>query len=193
MTDALTLLKTRRSIPAAFLGPPGPSPEQLRQLLTIAVRVPDHGKLAPWRFVVLEGAARADAGALLEAQRLRREPDLPESERLAERTRFTRAPLVVCVVSRVTPGHPKATEREQLLSAGASVMSLVLAAHAMGFAANWLTERPADDPEARAILGLAEAERVAAFVHIGTPTVPPQERPRPDVDALMTLWRAPAP
>ncbi len=193
MTETLDHLRTRRTIPAAFLGEPGPDAAQLREILTIAARVPDHGKLAPWRFIVFEGAARGEAGRLLLEQRLRHEPDLSESERAAELGRFTKAPLVVAVVSHVTPEHRKATELEQILSAGAVAMNLLHAAHALGFAGQWVTERPATDPEAGRLLGLGEHERIVGFIHIGTPTVPPQERPRPDVDTLITRWAPPSP
>ncbi len=190
MISALDLLRTRRSIPAALLALPAPTPEQLEEMLRLAVRVPDHGKIAPWRFILLAGDARAEAGAALATQRVAREPDLPAAMVEQERTRFTRAPVVVAIVSRAGP-HIKIPEWEQVLSAGALAMNLLIAAHAMGFAANWLTDWPVYDAEAGRLLGIAAGERLAGFVHIGTPTVPPVERPRPEVATLLTRWTAP--
>ncbi len=188
MISALDLLRTRRSISAALLGPPGPTADQLSEMLRLAVRVPDHGKIAPWRFILFEGDARAAASAAVTALRLSREPDLPAPIVDQERIRFTRAPVVVAIVSTAGP-HPKIPEWEQVLSAGALAMNLITAAHAFGFAANWLTDWPVYDREASALLGVAANQRLAGFIHIGTPTVPPVERPRPDVEALLTRWR----
>lgn len=191
MISALDLLRTRRSIPAALLGEPGPTAEQRDALLTMAVRVPDHGKLAPWRFILFEGEARREASAALTALRLSREPGLDAVQAEQERTRFLRAPLVVAVVSRAAP-HAKYPEWEQILSSGALTMNLIIAVHAMGFAANWLTDWPIYDPDAKAILGVAPDERLAGFVYIGTPTVPPIERPRPDLAKVVTHWQSSA-
>jgi len=192
MIDALDLLKTRRSIPAGFLAEPGPDAATLRDILAIATRVPDHGKLAPWRFILLDGDSRAAASAALAALRASKEPATPPEIIAQERIRFTRAPLVIAIVSRVTPGHPKAPEWEQVLSAGAVGMNLLNAVQASGFSAVWLTEWPAYDAGARRLLGLADPERIAGFVYVGTATVPPQERPRPVVDDLVSRWTPPA-
>ncbi|AXS41090.1 nitroreductase [Breoghania sp. L-A4] len=187
MPDALDLLLTRRSIPAVNLGDPGPDAEQLRRLLTIGARVPDHGKLAPWRFIVFQGDARTEAGEALCALRLAREPDLDAAQQEQERTRLSRAPLVIGVVSTASQ-HAKIPVWEQELSAGAVCMNLATAAHALGFVSQWLTEWYAHDAEAAALLGLRDGERFAGFIHIGTPKEPPFERPRPDIDALTTHW-----
>lgn len=187
MPEALDLLINRRSIPAVNLGEPGPDESQIRTLLTIAARVPDHGKLAPWRFVLFQGQARVDAGEALCAIRLAQQPGLDAAQQEQERTRLARAPLVVAVVSTAAE-HVKIPLWEQELSAGAVCMNLLTAAHAMGFAAQWITEWYAYDAQARDLFGLAEGERIAGFVHIGTPTEPPFERPRPDIDTLTTHW-----
>jgi nitroreductase len=188
MTDTLDLLKTRRSIPAVNIVEPGPSPEQLEELLTIAARVPDHGKLTPWRFILFRGEARAAAGAitaeLLQRTRPDADPRLIENERI----RFSRSPLVVAVVSRVTP-HPKIKEWEQQLSAGAVAMNLMVAANAMGFVTQWITEWVAYDAEASRLLGLSETEKLAGLIHIGTPNTPPFERPRPVLAEIVTDWQ----
>ncbi|PPE78329.1 nitroreductase [Kaistia algarum] len=184
----LTLLKTRRSIPAVNIVEPGPSATQIEELLTIAARVPDHGKLTPWRFILFRGAARTEAGEATAALLARRRPDADPKLIEIERARFTRSPLVVAVVSRAAP-HVKIAEWEQLMSAGAAAMNLVVAANAMGFAAQWLTEWVTYDEEARAILGLVPEERLVGLVHIGTPNIPPFERPRPALAEIVTDWQ----
>ncbi len=187
MPDALSLLTTRRTIPAAALGEPGPDADQIRTLLQIAVRVPDHGKLKPWRFIAFTGDARLKVGEALLALRLEEKPDLDEGQREKERTRFSRAPLVIAVISR-TQEHFKVPEWEQLMSAGAACMNLLLGAHAMGYAAQWLTEWCAFDPKAKAIFGVTEEENVVGFIHIGTPMEEPVDRPRPDIETVLTWW-----
>ncbi|MEI2383989.1 nitroreductase [Breoghania sp. JC706] len=187
MPDALSLLTTRRTIPAIALGDPGPDADQIRTLLSIAVRVPDHGKLTPWRFVLFEGEARKAAGEKLLALKLSEDPGLDDQRQEQERTRFSRAPLVIAVVSTAAP-HFKIPEWEQQMSAAAACMNLVLGAHAMGFAAQWLTEWYAYDDKAKALFGIGENERVVGFVHIGTPQEAPVDRPRPDVETVMNRW-----
>ncbi len=159
-------------------------------MLTIAVRVPDHGKLAPWRFIVIAGDAGRQVGERLAVLFHQKNPDADEKKIEEERVRLARAPLVVAVVSRAAP-HPKIPEWEQVLSAGNAAMSLVLAAHAMGYAANWTTGWIAYDRDAGSVLGLEPGERFVAFVHIGTPSVPPTERPRPVLGDVVTHWKPP--
>jgi nitroreductase len=190
MPDALDLLKTRKSISAQFLVEPGPDKAQLDEILTIASRVPDHGKLVPWRFVVFSGEARKAAGAALADLYRRKNPEADERRLEEERARLARAPLVVGVVSRAAP-HVKIPEFEQLLSAAAAAMNLELAAHALGFAAQWTTGWIAYDAEASALLGAKPGERFIAFVHIGTSTVPPVDRPRPALADIVSWWTPP--
>jgi len=187
MLNALELLTTRRSFKAMELSGPGPSAAQIDTLLTVAARVPDHGKLAPWRFIVFEGEARRAAGDAIAAAFQSRYPDAKPEHVEAERCRLLRAPLVVAVVSRAGP-HVKIPEWEQVLSAGAAAMNLVLAAHALGFAANWITEWYAYDRAVLDALGLAPHERIAGFVHIGTPPGPPEDRPRPALSEIVTRF-----
>lgn len=187
MPDALDLLRTRRSIPPAFLAEPGPSDAELETLLTIASRVPDHGKLAPWRFILFRGDAREAAGRRLAELLKARDPALTEARFDEECRRLARAPLVVGIVSRAAE-HVKIPIWEQQLSAGAAAMALVVAAHAMGFAASWLTEWVSYDEEASRLLGVAPGERFAGLVHIGTPTAPPQDRPRPALSDIVSTW-----
>jgi len=187
MPDALKLLTTRRSFKPAELKEPGPSAAELDTLLTVASRVPDHGKLAPWRFIVFEGEARRAAGEAIARAFRAKYPDAKPEHVEAERERLTRAPLVIAVVSRAAP-HAKIPEWEQVLSAGAAAMNLVLAAHALGYAASWITEWYAYDRAALDALGLAPHEKIAGFVHIGRPPGVPEDRPRPPLDEIATRF-----
>jgi nitroreductase len=191
MPDALQLLKTRRSVKPMELSDPAPSEAEIDTLLGIASRVPDHGKLTPWRFIVFSGVARLSAGEVIaEAFRSNRADATPEQIDF-ERKRLARAPLVIAVVSRAG-AHAKIPEWEQELSAGASAMSLVLAAHAMGYAASWITEWYSYDRRVLDALGLAPNERMAGFVHIGRPVKPPEDRERPKLAEIVTRYSAPS-
>ncbi len=181
----LGLLLSRRSGSAKAMTEPGPSPDQLRTILAAGARVPDHGKLAPWRFILFEGAARETMGRLL-AQCVA-ENEASEERLAQERGRFLRAPVVVAVISRVREGTP-IPEWEQILSAGAACQNLLIASHALGFVANWITEWCAYHPRVNEILGLKPGERVAGFVYIGTNAVPLEERTRPDLASLITRF-----
>src|SRR5215472_4193647 len=187
MPDALELLKTRRSIKPIELNGPGPSAAELETLLTIAARVPDHGKLVPWRFIIFEGDARLAAGEAIAAAFRAKYPDANPEHVEAERRRLARAPLVIAVVSRAGP-HVKIPEWEQVLSAGAAAMNLVLAAHALGYGASWITEWYAYDRRVLDALGLAAHERIAGFIHIGRPPGRPEDRPRPPLQEIATRF-----
>jgi nitroreductase len=185
----IAYLETRRTVPGAQLGEPGPDAQTLARLLKIAARVPDHGKLAPWRFIVFDKSSRQAAVAWLQ-QRAAREEDPSEAGMRANKALiFTNAPLVVAVVSAPVE-HPKIPLWEQQLSSGAVCLNLIHAAHAFGFCAQWLTGWYAYDADAQAYLGLEAGERISGFIHIGTPNMPPAERDRPDVAALTTHWSA---
>lgn len=184
----LDLLRVRRSVGAAKLTSPGPSPAEIEQILTIAARVPDHKKLAPWRFILFEGEARARFGKVLMEACRREEREPPSADRLAlEEGRFLRAPLVIGVVSRII-ANPAAPEWEQILSAGAACQNLTLAANAMGYGTNWITEWYAYSAGVRDALGLAPNERIAGFVYVGTPTEAPADRERPMLTDIVTRW-----
>jgi nitroreductase len=187
MHDALDLLKTRRSVKPVELQGPQPTAAELETLLTVASRVPDHGKLVPWRFIVFDGEARLAAGEKIAAAFQQKYPDSKPEQIDYERKRLARAPLVVAVVSRAGP-HVKIPEWEQVLSAGAAAMSLVFASHALGFAANWITEWYAYDRGVLDALGLAPGEKIAGFVHIGRPVHPPEDRPRPPLGEIVTRF-----
>jgi nitroreductase len=190
MPEALEFLKTRKSISAQFLAEPGPSEAELAEILTIAARVPDHGKLAPWRFILFQGDARKQVGEALAKLVSSSNPGADPKQIEEERTRFSRAPLVVGVVSRAA-AHPKIPEFEQLLSASNAAFNMELAAHALGYAAQWTTGWLAYDAEAGKILGLGEGERFVGFIHIGTSTVPFTDRPRPALADIVSTWKAP--
>jgi nitroreductase len=185
---SLDVLNQRRSVPSRQLGEPGPNQEQLRQLLSAAIRVPDHGKLVPWRLVVIRGDARARLGDALAAIHLRNEPGAPPSVIEKDRDRFNFAPLIVAVVARIEPDHPKIPAQEQLLSAGSVAYNLLLGAQALGFGAQWLTGWAAYDREAATLLGLAANERVIGFVHIGTAREAAPERTRPALESVLSEW-----
>lgn len=185
MNKTLELLRTRRSVAPHLLGGPGPTAEELDLLLTVAARVPDHGRLTPWRFIVIEGEARHRIGEAIAAAYRADDPAGETTKVDNERGRLARAPLVVAVVSRAGP-HVKIPEWEQTMSAGAVCMNLVIAANAMGFATSWLTEWYAFDRRILDVLGLAPDENIAGFIHIGRPTTPPVERPRPVLSEIVT-------
>ncbi len=184
-------LQTRRSIPAAQITEPGPDAQTLRSILAIAARVPDHGKLAPWRFIIFDRDRREEAVAGL-VRIAGTAGDEKERRFRADKARgLAEAPLVVCVVSRADSEHPKIPLWEQQLSAGAVCMNLIHAAHAHGLAAQWLTGWYAYDEEAARWLGAKRGERIAGFIYMGTPTAPPVERDRPDLDSITVRWSPP--
>ena len=187
MADAIDLLLRRRSVPANRLGAPGPDEGELETLLTIAARVPDHGKLEPWRFITVTGDDRGKLAEALNGRLAELHPDMTEEGFAFMRDRLTNPPVMVAIVSRAA-AHPKIPEWEQVLSAGAAAMNLLLGASALGYAAQWVTDWYAYDEKARRILGIGEEEKVAGFVHIGTPLDPPSERSRPDLARIVTAW-----
>ncbi len=187
--ETLALLARRRSTVANNMAEPGPTPEQIDDLLRIATRVPDHGKLAPWRFVLFEGEARADFGKILRKVFAANNPDAPDDLLDFEEKRFVRAPTVLAVISSVTEKH-KVPVWEQQLSAGAVCQSLLIAANAMGFAAQWISEWYAYDQSIKDTMGLKSGERIAGWIYIGTATERPRERPRPVRENLVSRWKS---
>ncbi|WP_147025601.1 nitroreductase family protein [Methylobacterium oxalidis] len=183
--ETLAFLAARRSVAPLKLDGPGPGPEALDAILRIASRVPDHGKLAPWRFILIEGESRERIGAVIEAAYRTDHPEADAARLALERGRLAQAPLVVAVVSRAGP-HAKIPEWEQVLSAGAATMNLCVAANASGFASAWLTEWYAYDRRVLDALGLDPRERLAGFVHIGRAAERPSDRPRPDLAEIVT-------
>jgi len=188
----LDFLEGRRSQPSRLLGEPGPTPEQLDRLLTAAIRVPDHGKLTPWRLLLIRGAQRARLGAALSEIHARVDPGVPPAVVQKDLERFNFAPLIVAVIARVETDHPKVPVQEQVLSAGYVAYNLLLGAQALGFGAQILTGWAAYDRDVAHLLGLGENERVVAFVHIGTAREVAPERLRPQLSDVVSEWTRPS-
>ena len=185
--QTLDLLRSRRSGSAKTMKGPGPDRAQIDTLLACASRVPDHGKLAPWRFILFSGEARTRFGNVLAEAVRKSDPSVSDERVLQERNRFLRAPVVIGVVSKVRKGVPIPAS-EHVLSPPARCQTPLLPAHAMGFVANWITEWYAYDPHVRAHMQLAEEERMAGFIYIGHPAEPLVDRPRPALETIVTEY-----
>ena len=184
----IEFLANRRSVKPDCLVAPAPSEAELAKILEIAARVPDHKRLVPWRFIIFEGEARGKFGTLIGEACAKQDQPAPSQHRLEiERQRFLRAPLVIAVIAKMTE-HRAVPHWEQTLSAGAAAFNLCLAANAHGYGTSWITEWIAYNSAIHDALGLRENERVAGFVYIGTATEPPIERPRPDMQDIVTRW-----
>jgi nitroreductase len=188
--NPLQLLDSRLSVPSKQLTEPGPDDATLLRMLQAAVRVPDHGKLVPFRLLRIHGPARHALGEALAARTMQRDPQAPAAAIEKDRARFSHAPLIITVIARLIPGH-KVPEQEQLLSAGCVCFALLQSAQGLGFGAQWLTGWAAYDEAIGQSLGLGENEKVVGFIHIGTPKLDVPERERPDVAALLSDWRPP--
>lgn len=188
-SSVIQLLKTRKSASAKAMAAPGPTPEQLATILEIGVRVPDHGKLSPWRFVLWEGEARAQFGDAMKARWAELHPEHGESTLGFVRAMFLRAPTVVAVVSTAAE-HPKIPVWEQQLSAGAVCMNMLYAATALGIGCQWNTDWLVYDEGISSVMKLAPNEKVAGILYFGTSTAPLEDRPRPDPMSLLTRWSA---
>ena len=187
MPDAIELLKTRRSVKPREMTGPGPSPADLETILTIGARVPDHGKLAPWRFIIFEGDARARAGEIIAGVFARKHPNASPADVEIEKNRLMDAPLVIGVVSLTKP-HPKVPPWEQEMSAGASAMNIVTAATALDYGACWLSGWFSFDRDVLDGLGLKADEKLAGFIHIGKIAKPSEDRPRPALSDIVTRF-----
>jgi nitroreductase len=181
----IDLLLSRRSGSAKAMKEPGPSKKQLAQILQAGSRAPDHGKLFPWRFILFEGKARARAGDIL-AEVMEAEGERSKQVE-EERGRFLRAPVVVAVVSAAREQH-KIPVWEQELSAGAVCQNILIAATALGFVGNWLSEWYAYHPVVKERFGLKAGERIAGFIYIGTAKEDLEERPRPEMEKIVTVF-----
>ncbi|MEO0398847.1 MAG: nitroreductase [Pseudomonadota bacterium] len=185
--ETVELLARRRSTAADFLTGPGPDHETLQQILRIAARAPDHSRVVPFRFILLEGDERAAAGDVLAENFAIAEPGASPDRVEKERVRFLRAPVIVTVVSCLKPEH-KIPVWEQMLTVGAVCQNMLIAANAHGFASQWLTEWYAYDDAVKAAFRLAEGEEFAGFIYIGTASTPPKERARPVLGGLITRY-----
>jgi nitroreductase len=185
--DVLEFMGTRRSVKAAEMLSPGPDADDLREILTLAARVPDHGKVVPFYFVVFEGDARAKIGDAVADAFMKNDPAAPAQIVEQERARFMRAPVVVAVVYRARRGkHPL---WEQMMSVGAACQNLLLAAHAKGYVGQWLSEWYAYDEDVRAAMGLDARDVIGGFIHLGSPPAEaPADRDRPEIDKIVTYW-----
>jgi nitroreductase len=186
--ETLNLLLTRRSVKAAEMIEPGPSAQQIEQLLCAAHRVPDHGKIGPWRFVVVTGNARIDFGQHLQKIYTTEHPEASEKLIDHQATLLLRAPCVIVVIASPDLEHPKVPEWEQLLSVGAACQNLLLATHALGFVGQWLTEWCAYSPGVNQLLKLADHEKIAGYIHVGSMATQPEERPRPSLNDRVRYW-----
>jgi nitroreductase len=187
--DALAALSTMHSVAPPFLAAPGPDAEVLAEILAAGASAPDHGRLRPWRFVVIRGEARKRLGEVFAEALVRRQPDASPEALEQERSRPLRAPVVIAVVAKLDPQHPKIPEIEQILSTGAAVENILLAAHARGFGGKWLTGANAYDDHVKAALGLAANDRLAGFVHLGTIEGKPPQVPHADARELTVEWQ----
>ncbi len=188
-SDVIDYMQKRRSVPAKFMSGPGPDDRQLQKILEISCRVPDHGKLTPWRFIRYGEEKCIALGQKVLARAIERAAEknkILDKEKIEiEKNRFCRAPVVICIVS-CAGEHPKIPEWEQILSSGAVAMNMLIAANASGFDAQWLTEWCAYDQALRQDFGLRDNERVVGFLHIGTRLYPKTERDRPCLDDIYT-------
>ena len=187
LSDELHCLTSRRSVPAKQLGEPGPDEATLARMLAAAVRVPDHGKRVPFRFLRIQGPARHALGERLVARALERDPQAGDAAIEKDRMRFAHAPLVLAVIAKQGPDE-KIPASERFSAASCVCFALLQAAQACGFGAQWLTGWPAYDAEILRLLGLADDECIVGFMHIGTPKLEAPERERPDPRTLLTDW-----
>ncbi len=185
--NTIDFLLSRRSVLARMMDGPAPADDDLRRIMEAGMRVPDHGRLAPWSFIVIRGEAREKLGETLAEAFLKNNPDAIEEQVEIERERLTRAPVVIAVVSKVVREH-KIPEWEQILSSGAACQTMLIAALSMGYAAQWLTEWYAYDPDMKRALGVDADDRIAGFLYLGHEAERPTERNRPEYDSVVSEW-----
>ena len=186
-SKTIDFLTTRRSTVARMMGDPGPNDDELRQIMEAGMRVPDHGRLTPWRFIVIRGDARDTIGDVIAASFKRNNPDAIQEQIEIEQERLTRAPIVIAVVSRVHREH-KIPVWEQILSSGAACQTMLIAAQSMGYAAQWLTEWYAYDSDVKKAIGAEADDEIAGFVYLGNPVGELTDRARPIYDDIVSEW-----
>jgi len=187
--DTIDFLTTRRSTVARMLDGPGPGDEDLKRIMEAGMRVPDHGRLTPWRFIVIRGDAREKLGDVIAEAYKKNNPDAIEEQVEIEQERLTRAPVVIAVVSRVQKEH-KIPEWEQILSSGAACQTMLIAAQSMGYAAQWLTEWYAYDANVKQAIGAESGDEIAGFLYLGNGTGELSDRARPAYDDIVSEWSA---
>ena len=186
--DVTEILKNRASAPWRILGEPGPSDDELRELLEAAVSSPDHGAVRPWRFIVVRGGARGALAELFTEALLKRKPDADEATIEKDRDRMSRVPLLIVVAARISPNHPKVPAHEQLISTGLAAQAILLAAQSKGYGGIILTGDHAYDEHVKQGLGLQETDQIVAFVYIGTTEGEPRPKKRPDPAKFTVEW-----
>jgi nitroreductase len=190
MTDTADFLLSRRSIVVRNMAAPGPTDADLEKILRAGMRVPDHGRLTPWRFIVIRGDNRDKLGKVLGDAFRKANPDCIDEQVEIEEERFARAPLVIAVVSRTVPEH-KIPEWEQVLSSGAACQNMLISALGMGYAAQWITEWYAYNEDVKASLGLDAGDKIAGFLYLGSRTEEPTDRQRPEYGDIVSEWTGP--
>ena len=191
--DTLDLLLKRRSVVAKNLGEPGPDAATLEKIIAAGLRVPDHGKIGPWRVQILAKEGQAALGDVFASVYRADNPEAEDRMVEMERQRPQRSPVLLAVTSKIDPHHPKIPELEQRLSGGALCQNILVAAHASGFAAQWLTEWPAFHASVKEALGHSAETDIIGFIYIGTPTEAPSERGRPAYEDVVSEWTGPVP
>ena len=186
-SKTIDFLTTRRSTVARMMGDPGPNDDELRQIMEAGMRVPDHGRLTPWRFIVIRGDARDTIGDVIVNSFKRNNPDAIQEQIEIEQERLTRAPIVIAVVSRVHREH-KIPVWEQILSSGAACQTMLIAAQSTGYAAQWLTEWYAYDSDVKKAIGAEADDEIAGFVYLGNPVGELTDRARPIYDDIVSEW-----
>jgi len=187
--DTIDFLTTRRSTVARMMDGPGPGDEDLKRIMEAGMRVPDHGRLTPWRFIVIRGDAREKLGDVIAEAYKKNNPDAIEEQVEIEQERLTRAPVVIAVVSRVQKEH-KIPEWEQILSSGAACQTMLIAAQSMGYAAQWLTEWYAYNANVKQAIGAESGDEIAGFLYLGNGTGELSDRARPAYDDIVSEWSA---
>ena len=185
--DPIEFLVTRRSTVARMMGEPSPNDSELRKIMEAGMRVPDHGRLTPWRFIIIRGEARETIGNVIADSFKKNTPDAIDEQIDIERERLTRAPVVIAVLSRIQREH-KIPEWEQVLSSGAACQTMLIAAQSMGYAAQWLTEWYAYDSDVKNALGAEPGDEISGFVYLGTGIGDLKDRARPDYDDIVSEW-----
>jgi len=191
MADLTDFLLKRRSVVVRDMVGPGPSDAEIEKIMRAGMRVPDHGRLTPWRFIVIRGEAREKLGKILGDAYRKANPECIDEQVEIEEERFLRAPVVIAVVSHTNPAH-KIPEWEQILSSGAACQTMLISALSMGFAAQWITEWYAYNDDVKAALGAAPADRIAGFLYLGSMQDAPTDRDRPDYGNIVSEWTGPA-
>lgn len=180
-------LLTRRSLGVKEFTSPAPSDAELEYILKAGTRVPDHGKLTPWRIKVIKAEGQKKLGLLYAEIFKRNNPDANDAQVNFEKARPSRSPLLLAVISSTVPDSKPIWEQQ--LSAGAVCMTILHAAHMLGYGSKWITEWPAFNKEVTKALGGKDGDQIAGFILLGTKTLTPEDRPRPELSAVVEEWK----